>query len=68
MGRAAKGRSIANILEFKPNETIAALIRILSTQGVKLINLEPSDKLQAIAPVISEETGDTEAGAAPAAN
>src|SRR5438477_6031474 len=30
MGRAAKGRSIANILELKPGETIAALIRILS--------------------------------------
>src|ERR1700733_9302098 len=30
MGRAAKGRSIANILELKPNEKIAALIRILS--------------------------------------
>ncbi len=26
-----------------------------NTQGVKLINLEPGDKLQAIAPVISEE-------------
>src|SRR5436309_2389333 len=38
-----------------------------NTQGVKLINLEPNDKLQAIAPVISEETGDTEAGPAPAA-
>src|SRR5438552_1569238 len=37
-----------------------------NTQGVKLINLEPNDKLQAIAPVISEETGDTEEGAAPA--
>jgi DNA gyrase subunit A len=37
-----------------------------NTQGVKLINLEPTDKLQAIAPVISEETGDnTEEGAAP---
>src|SRR5213596_1979897 len=33
-----------------------------NTQGVKLINLEPNDKLQAVAPVISEETGDTEAG------
>src|SRR5438093_1403027 len=33
MGRAAKGRSIANILEFKPSETIAALIRILSKSG-----------------------------------
>jgi len=38
-----------------------------NTQGVKLINLEPNDKLQAIAPVISEETGETEEGAAPAA-
>jgi len=30
MGRAAKGRSIANILELKQGETVAALIRILS--------------------------------------
>jgi DNA gyrase subunit A len=30
MGRAAKGRSIANILELKQGETIAALIRVLS--------------------------------------
>jgi DNA gyrase subunit A len=30
MGRAAKGRSIANLLELKQGETIAALIRILS--------------------------------------
>src|SRR5271154_1915303 len=30
MGRAAKGRSIANILEFKADEKVAALIRILS--------------------------------------
>jgi DNA gyrase subunit A len=30
MGRAAKGRSIANILEFKGGEKVAALIRILS--------------------------------------
>ncbi len=30
MGRAAKGRSIANILELKAGETIAALIRVLS--------------------------------------
>ena len=37
-----------------------------NTQGVKLINLEPNDKLQAIAPVISEETGETEESAAPA--
>jgi DNA gyrase subunit A len=33
MGRAAKGRSIANILELKAEETIAALIRILSKTG-----------------------------------
>jgi DNA gyrase subunit A len=30
MGRAAKGRSIANLLELKSGETIAALIRIIS--------------------------------------
>ncbi|HTV62043.1 MAG TPA: DNA gyrase subunit A [Verrucomicrobiae bacterium] len=30
MGRAAKGRSIANILELKSGETIAALIRVVS--------------------------------------
>src|SRR5271156_837114 len=30
MGRAAKGRSIANLLELKNGETIAALIRVLS--------------------------------------
>ncbi|MDX2226024.1 MAG: DNA gyrase subunit A [Verrucomicrobiae bacterium] len=30
MGRAAKGRSIANLLELRPDEKIAALIRILS--------------------------------------
>lgn len=28
-----------------------------NTQGVKLMNLDPGDKLQAIAPVISEESG-----------
>src|SRR3989441_4378420 len=33
MGRAAKGRSIANILELKSGETIAALIRIRSQSG-----------------------------------
>src|SRR5207247_9340642 len=33
MGRAAKGRSIANILELKPSETIAALIRITAKTG-----------------------------------
>jgi DNA gyrase subunit A len=30
MGRAAKGRSIANLLELKPDEKIAALIRVIS--------------------------------------
>ena len=30
MGRAAKGRSIANLLELKAGETIAALIRVFS--------------------------------------
>jgi DNA gyrase subunit A len=30
MGRAAKGRSIANLLELRPEEKIAALIRIVS--------------------------------------
>ena len=29
-----------------------------NTQGVKLVNLDPQDKLQAIAPVISEESAD----------
>ena len=29
-----------------------------NTQGVKLVNLDPGDKLQAIAPVISEERGE----------
>src|SRR5216110_1512052 len=33
MGRAARGRSIANILELKPGETIASLIRVLSKSG-----------------------------------
>src|SRR5690349_133211 len=33
MGRAAKGRSIANLLELKQGETIAALIRILARSG-----------------------------------
>src|SRR6185503_5359447 len=33
MGRAAKGRSIANLLELKSGETIAALIRIISKSG-----------------------------------
>jgi DNA gyrase subunit A len=29
-----------------------------NTQGVKLINLQPGDKLQAIAPVITEQQED----------
>jgi DNA gyrase subunit A len=33
MGRAAKGRNIANLLELKPGETIAASIRIESKTG-----------------------------------
>jgi DNA gyrase subunit A len=33
MGRAAKGRSIANLLELKSGETIAALIRVLAKTG-----------------------------------
>jgi DNA gyrase subunit A len=33
MGRASKGRSIANILELKPDEKVAALIRIISKVG-----------------------------------
>ncbi|MDD2708003.1 MAG: DNA gyrase subunit A [Verrucomicrobiae bacterium] len=33
MGRAAKGRSIANLLELKPDEKIAELIRITSRKG-----------------------------------
>ncbi|MBM3876804.1 MAG: DNA gyrase subunit A [Verrucomicrobia bacterium] len=37
-----------------------------NTQGVKLVNLDPNDKLQAIAPVISEDRGDEEPAAAPA--
>jgi len=33
MGRAAKGRSIANLLELKPDEKIAALIRVTARSG-----------------------------------
>ncbi len=33
MGRAAKGRSIANLLELKEGEKIAAMIRVLSKTG-----------------------------------
>src|SRR5205085_11386599 len=36
-----------------------------NTQGVKLINLDGNDKLQAIAPVISEEKDDADEPAAP---
>ena len=36
-----------------------------NTQGVKLVNLDEGDKLQAIAPVISEEKDDTQNGAEP---
>ena len=39
-----------------------------NTQGVKLINLDQNDRLQAIAPVISEEKGDAEESAPPSAN
>ena len=38
-----------------------------NTQGVKLINLEANDKLQAIAPVISEDKADEEESPAPPA-
>jgi DNA gyrase subunit A len=37
-----------------------------ATQGVKLINLEGDDKLQAIAPVISEQQEEAAAEPAPA--
>jgi DNA gyrase subunit A len=33
MGRASKGRSIANLLELKTGESIAAMIRVLSKSG-----------------------------------
>jgi DNA gyrase subunit A len=36
-----------------------------NTQGVKLINLETNDKLQAVAPVISEQQQDAAAETAP---
>ena len=35
MGRASKGRSIANLLELKQGETITALIRIVSKTGAE---------------------------------
>ena len=35
MGRASKGRSIANLLEFRPGEKVAAMIRIESTKDGK---------------------------------
>jgi DNA gyrase subunit A len=37
-----------------------------NTMGVKLVNLDPGDKLQAIAPVISEERGEVQADEGPA--
>jgi DNA gyrase subunit A len=47
MGRAAKGRSIANLLELKAGETIAALIRVLSktNQNKEDITWEQSGEL-----------------------
>jgi DNA gyrase subunit A len=33
MGRSAKGRSIANLLEFKPGEEIAAVLRVANKSG-----------------------------------
>ena len=39
MGRASKGRSIANILEFQADEKIAAMIRILSKTDAKKENI-----------------------------
>ncbi len=35
MSRAAKGKSIANILELKPDEKVAAMIRIVSSRNSK---------------------------------
>ena len=47
MGRAAKGRSIANLLELKTGETIAALIRVLSktNQNKEDVTWEQSGEL-----------------------
>jgi DNA gyrase subunit A len=47
MGRAAKGRSIANLLELKTDEKIAALIRILSrtNEGKEDVTWEQSGEL-----------------------
>jgi len=47
MGRAAKGRSIANLLELKAGETIAALIRVLSktNQNKEDVTWEQSGEL-----------------------
>ena len=39
MGRAAKGRSIANLLELKAGETIAALIRIISKTNATKVDV-----------------------------
>src|SRR5450631_3649144 len=39
MGRASKGRSIANLLEFKAGEKVAALIRILSKTDANKVDI-----------------------------
>jgi DNA gyrase subunit A len=39
MGRAAKGRSIANLLELKAGETIAALIRVVSKTDANKVDV-----------------------------
>jgi DNA gyrase subunit A len=39
-----------------------------NTQGVKLIELEPNDRLQAVAPVIPEESSEDNGSAAPSAS
>ena len=47
MGRAAKGRSIANILELKPDEKIAATIRIQSKKSGpdQALSIRPGTKI-----------------------
>ena len=62
MARDGKGRSIANLLELRPGETIAALIRIpactgpdkLKTKAGRLIWDKFKLKMPAIGPVISK--------------
>jgi DNA gyrase subunit A len=44
MGRTAKGRSIANVLELKPDEKIAALLCIKSKKGANDQDLTWTDK------------------------